>query len=151
MVLNYTTKGTVLCLALFKLAFEPWHNVLFWCKILLIMTIYVVGRYTLKNEGTIILIKLQIMINFLRVEQSSYKKLPPNLNRITSFDLSDNDFVTWFSLERFANATVKIYHFSQSTCVAQSSPTERPQGVLQIFFGNNTFSSPDIGNQTSIC
>ena len=100
MVLNYTTKGTVLCLALFKLAFEPSHNVLFWCKILLIMTIYVVGRYTLKNEGTIILIKLQIMINFLRVEpwwleqQYSYKKLPPNLNRITSFDLSDNDFVT---------------------------------------------------------
>ena len=75
------------------------------------MTIYVVGRYTLKNEGTIILIKLQIMINFLRVEQYSYKKLPPNLNRITSFDLSDNDFVTWFSLERFANATVKIYQF----------------------------------------
>ena len=78
------------------------------------MTIYVVGRYTLKNEGTIILIKLQIMINFLRVEQYSYKKLPPNLNRITSFDLSDNDFVTWFSLERFANATVKIYQFSHS-------------------------------------
>ena len=85
------------------------------------MTIYVVGRYTLKNEGTIILIKLQIMINFLRVEpwwleeQYSYKNLPPNLNRITSFDLSDNDFVTWFSLERFANATVKIYQFSVFT------------------------------------
>ena len=79
------------------------------------MTIYVVGRYTLKNEGTIILIKLQIMINFLRVEQYSYKKLPPNLGRITSFDLSDNDFVTWFSLERFANATVKIYQFSVFT------------------------------------
>ena len=79
------------------------------------MTIYVVGRYTLKNEGTIILIKLQIMINFLRVEQYSYKKLPPNLNKITSFDLSDNDFVTWFSLERFANATVKIYQFSVFT------------------------------------
>ena len=50
------------------------------------MTIYVVGRYTLKNEGTIILIKLQIMINFLRVEpwwleeQYSYKKLLPILN-----------------------------------------------------------------------
>ena len=94
MVLNYTTKETLLCLALFKLAFEPSYNVLFWCKILLIMTIYVVGRHTFKNEGTIILIKLQIMINFLRVEQYSYKKLPPNLNRITSFDLSDNDFVT---------------------------------------------------------
>ena len=79
------------------------------------MTIYVVGRYTLKNEGTIILIKLQIMINFLRVEQYSYKKLPLNLGRITSFDLSDNDFVTWFSLERFANATVKIYQFSVFT------------------------------------
>ena len=79
------------------------------------MTIYVVGRYTLKNEGTITLIKLQIMINFLRVEQYSYKKLPPNLGRITSFDLSDNDFVTWFSLERFANATVKIYQFSVFT------------------------------------
>ena len=78
------------------------------------MTIYVVGRYTLKNEGTIILIKLQIMINFLRVEQYSYKKLPLNLGRITSFDLSDNDFVTWFSLERFANATVKIYQFSHT-------------------------------------
>ena len=94
MVLNYTTNVTLLCLALFIPAFEPRHNVLFWCKILLIMTIYVAGRYTLKNEGTIILIKLQIMINFLRVEQYSYKKLPPNLNRITSFDLSDNDFVT---------------------------------------------------------
>ena len=79
------------------------------------MTIYVVGRYTLKNEGTIILIKLQIMINFLRVEQYSYKKLPLNLGRITSFDLSDNDFVTWFSLERFANATVKIDQFSVFT------------------------------------
>ena len=142
MVLNTTTKGTLLCLALFKLAFEPWHNVLFWCKILLIMTIYVVGRYTLKNEGTIILIKLQIMINFLRVEQYSYKKLPPNLNRITSFDLSDNDFVTWFSLERFANATVKIYQFSHSTCVAQSSQTEGSSRCLcsTVFFENSSFS-----------